>query len=141
MIDCYSELIQIPTFEERLECLRTRSSVGKETFGEVNRYLNQLIYRNNQKWKSIRSRVITRDNGCDLGCSDHPIGDRPAIVHHIIPITLEMIEQHDPLIFDPENLITTILLTHNLIHFGTDESIKAISMIERKPNDTCPWRR
>ena len=42
-IKTYSELITIPTYEERFEYLRCNSAVGKETFG-FDRYLNQVLY-------------------------------------------------------------------------------------------------
>lgn len=137
---CYSELIQIPTFEGRIEYLRTHSPVGGETFG-VYRYLNQAIYRNNPEWKHIKAYVINRDNACDLAFPGNPIGDLPAVIHHINPITIDMVERRDPLILDPENLVTTILFTHNIIHYGTDLSVQTVSIIERKPNDTIPWRK
>ena len=41
--------------------------------------------------------------------------------------------------FDPENVITTILSTHNAIHYG-DENLLITSPIERRQNDTCPWK-
>lgn len=141
MNKCYSELIMIPTFEGRIEYLRTYGHVGGETFGEEHRYLNQVIYRNSIEWKRVRAYIINRDSGCDLAFPDNPLYNIPAIIHHIIPITIEMILDRDPIIFDPENLVTTTQLTHNLIHYGNDLSIQAISIIERKPNDTCPWRR
>ena len=136
----YSELITIPTFEGRIEYLRTQSPVGGITFGD-DRRLNQYIYRNSYEWKAARRYVILRDHGCDLAVPGMEIGDQTAIVHHINPITVDMIYNHDPLIYDPENLVLTILLTHNIIHYGTDLSVASVSIIERKPNDTCPWRR
>ena len=42
-IRTYSELIQLPTFEERFEYLKLSGSVGKDTFGH-DRYLNQKFY-------------------------------------------------------------------------------------------------
>ena len=40
-IRCYSELILLPTFEERYRYLRLDGIVGKETFG-FDRYMNQV---------------------------------------------------------------------------------------------------
>lgn len=137
---CYSELIQIPTFEGRIEYLRTHSPVGGETFG-VYRHLNQLLYKTDREWKSLRAHIICRDNYCDLAFPDNIVVDTPFVIHHINPITIDMIERHDPLIFDPENLVTTIQFTHNIIHYGTDLSVQTVSIIERKPNDTIPWRK
>ena len=64
IIRTYSELIRLPTFEERFEYLRLDGLVGKDTFG-FDRYLNQLFYESNE-WKAIRNHIITRDGGCDL---------------------------------------------------------------------------
>lgn len=61
------------------------------------------------------------------------------LIHHINPITLRDIEQRDTKVFDPENVISTSLLTHNAIHYG-DERILITEPIERRPNDTCPWK-
>ena len=42
--------------------------------------------------------------------------------------------------FDTDNVISTCLDTYNAIHYG-NESLLITEPIERKPNDTCPWRR
>lgn len=134
---CYSELITLPTFKERYEYLKLGGSVGRETFG-FDRYLNQQLYQRNPKWKSVRDRVIIRDNGCDLGVEGHEIFGK-IIVHHMNPITMDdIINEHD-WIFDPEFLICTIHNTHNAIHYG-DESLLIDAPIERTPYDTCPWK-
>jgi hypothetical protein len=83
--------------------------------------------------------MILRDNGCDLACEGYDIYER-IILHHINPITVEDVINRRPNIFDPENVITTWLRTHNAIHYG-DESLLFTEFIERVPNDTCPWRR
>lgn len=136
-IKTYSELIKLPTFEERFRYLRLSGSVGKETFG-FDRYMNQIFYRS-QRWKSARDYVIIRDNACDLGVEGHEIYKR-IIIHHMNPITLQDIERESEFLIDPEFLICTIHNTHNAIHFG-DESLLITAPIERKANDTCPWRR
>lgn len=135
-IKTYSELIQFPTFEERFRYLRISGSVGKETFG-FDRYMNQIFYRS-QKWKSVRDFVIIRDNSCDLGIEDREIYSR-VIIHHMNPITIRDIERESEFLIDPEYLICTTHNTHNAIHFG-DESLLITMPIERKANDTCPWR-
>ena len=43
IIKTYSELITIPTFEERYKYLQLKGSVGIDTFG-YDRYLNQILY-------------------------------------------------------------------------------------------------
>ena len=137
MIRTYSELSKLKTFEERFQYLRLDGTVGKETFG-FDRYLNQIFYRS-QKWKSSKDFVIVRDNGCDLGVEGHEIHSR-ILVHHMNPITIEDIVNESDYLLDPEFLISTILNTHNAIHYG-DESLLITAPIERRKNDTCPWRK
>lgn len=62
------------------------------------------------------------------------------LIHHITPITIEDIYKRDPKVFDPENLITVSRRTHNAIHYGDEELLLVDEIIERRPNDTCPWR-
>lgn len=135
-IRTYSELIQLPSFEERYRYLRLSGFVGQETFG-YDRYLNQILYHSH-KWKSRRDKVIIRDNGCDLGVEGYDIPGR-ILVHHMNPITLEDVEREADIVFDPEFLISVSHNTHNAIHYG-DESLLITSPIERRRNDTCPWR-
>lgn len=135
-IKTYSELITIPTFEERFEYLKLDGQVGVETFG-FNRYLNQAFYKSDE-WLSIRDYVITRDNGCDLGMEGYEINGR-ILIHHINPITKDDIIQRSRILLDPENLITTVKRTHDAIHYG-DSNLLMRAPIERRKNDTCPWR-
>lgn len=136
-IKSYSELIKLPTFLDRFNYLKIGGAVGKMTFGH-DRYLNQVLY-NSDEWKRFRRGIILRDNGCDLACEGREIYER-AIVHHLNPITVEDVLRRDPMIFDPENVITTWLRTHNAIHYG-DESLLYLDPVERTINDTCPWKR
>lgn len=135
-IKTYSELITIPTFEERFEYLKLDGQVGVETFG-FNRYLNQVFYKSDE-WLSIRDDIITRDNGCDLGMEGYEIYGR-ILIHHINPITKDDIIQRSRNLLDPENLITTVKRTHDAIHYG-DSNLLMKAPIERRKNDTCPWR-
>jgi hypothetical protein len=137
MDKCYSELIKLKTLIERYEYLRTFSKIGEETFGG-SRYLNQYLYTKSDLWKSVRRKVILRDNGRDLGLDDYIIQGR-IIVHHINPLTKEQLLNLDPCIFDMENLISCSHNTHNAIHYG-DKSLLPQDPIERRPFDTCPWR-
>lgn len=137
MDKCYSELIKLKTLIERYEYLRTFSKIGEETFGG-SRYLNQYLYTKSDLWKSVRRKVILRDNGHDLGLDDYIIQGR-IIVHHINPLTKEQLLNFDPCIFDEENLISCSHNTHNAIHYG-DKSLLPQDPIERRPFDTCPWR-
>ncbi len=135
-IKTYSEVIALPTFEDRFNYLQLKGRVGQETFG-YDRYLNQILY-NSYEWRKFRREIIVRDNGCDLACEGHDINDK-ALIHHINPIRVEDIINRNPIVFDPENVITTILSTHNAIHY-CDENLLIISPIERRQNDTCPWK-
>lgn len=137
MIRTYSELIKLPTFEERFRYLKLGGQVGVATFG-YDRYLNQALYRT-AEWKRFRNEIIVRDNGCDLACPGYEIYGQKILVHHINPITVDDVLDRSSKVFDPENVITTILCTHNAIHYG-DESLLITEPIMRKPNDTCPWR-
>lgn len=132
----YHQLKTLTTFEERLDVLMLYGSVSEETFG-AERYINQRFYSSYQ-WRQVRDKVITRDLGCDLACDDHPIAGK-IIVHHLVPLTVESIDNAAKTILDPEYLISCSLETHNLIHYGTKYS-KPIPFGERKPNDTSPWR-
>lgn len=135
-IKTYSELITLPTFEERFEYLRLNGIVGSETFGH-DRYLNQTLYRS-PEWKRFRYKIIIRDNGCDLACEGYEIYEK-VLIHHINPITVKNILERNPMVFDPENVVCTVLNTHNAIHYG-DESLITKAPIKRSKNDTCPWR-
>lgn len=135
-IKTYSELITLPTFEERYRYLKLGGIVGEETFG-FDRYLNQVFYKSNE-WLEVRDYVIIRDKGCDLGMEDREIQGK-IIVHHMNPITKEDILNRSKILLDPEYLICTVKNTHDAIHYG-DESLLIIAPIERTKNDTCPWK-
>ena len=136
-IRTYSELILLPTFEERFEYLRLDGKVGEDTFG-FDRYLNQFFYRS-QEWKKIRDYVIIRDNACDLGVEGHDIYSK-VLIHHMNPITARDIEKRTDLLLDPEYLICTTHNTHNAIHYGDENLIIKVPIVRTK-NDTCPWKR
>lgn len=136
-IKTYSELITLPTFEERYQYLRLNGRVGEETFG-FDRWLNQRFYKD-PEWLRIRDEVIIRDNGCDLAIPSREIHSR-ILIHHMNPITKDDILQRSKYLLDPEYLICTIKNTHDAIHYG-DENLLVKGPVERKPNDTCPWRR
>ena len=135
-IKTYSELIALPTFEERFEYLRLDGSVGEQTFG-FDRYINQLFYQS-YEWKKIRDFVIIRDNGCDLGMDGYDISGK-ILIHHMNPITAKDIQTRSEFLLNPDYLISTTHITHNAIHYG-DERLLAKGPIERTKYDTCPWR-
>jgi hypothetical protein len=132
----YSELVQLPTFTERLRYLLLDGTVAAPTFG-ANRYLNQKLYRS-PDWQRVRRLVIIRDGGNDLGVEGYSI-EGAILIHHINPITEEMILNVDPEIFNLDNLILTTRNTHNIIHYGDAGLIKE-DWKPRTPNDTIPWR-
>lgn len=137
-IKTYSELIKLPTYEDRLRYLAIGNGVAEETFG-VQRYLNQEFYRS-KFWRSVRHQVIFRDDGCDLGIESEPIYGRP-LIHHMNPITIDDILDRSPYAIDPEYLITVSFDTHNAIHFGdVDGYLLGRVPAIRRPNDTCPWK-
>lgn len=133
----YSELITLPTFEERFQYLRLKGVVGTDTFG-FDRYLNQKFYRS-AEWKKIRDFVIIRDSGCDLGIEDRMIHGK-ILIHHMNPITeYDIIHATDALL-NPEYLICVTHATHNAIHYG-DEDLLIKAPTVRTRFDTCPWKR
>ena len=136
-IKTYSELIDLPTFEERFRYLRLKGAVGEDTFG-FDRYLNQVFYRS-AEWKRVRDQVIIRDNGCDLGVEGREIYGR-ILIHHMNPITIKDIRTASEFLLNPDYLICVTHATHNAIHYG-DENLLIKAPIERTKNDTCPWKK
>lgn len=133
----YSELIKLKTFEERFQYLKLDGRVGVATFGN-DRYLNQILY-SSRKWKNFRREIIKRDGGCDLGVPGHEF-DMYGNIHHINPITIDDVLNERPCVYDPENVILTMSNTHKAIHYS-DERILDGMPVERKPYDTCPWKK
>lgn len=136
-IRTYSQLIRLPTFEDRFEYLKLKGSVGKDTFGH-DRYLNQVFY-SSMEWRRLRDEIIIRDNGCDLGIEGRQIGGK-VYIHHLNPLGINDILTHSEYLVNPEYLICVSFETHNAIHYG-DINLLPRDPIERKRNDTCPWRR
>lgn len=136
-IRTYSELIKLPTFEERFEYLKLGGTVGESTFG-FDRYLNQDFYRS-KEWKRIRDKVIIRDNGCDLGVEGYDIYER-IIIHHMNPLCIDDLANNMNIALNPEYLISVSHNTHNAIHYG-DSNLLMLGPVERTAHDTSPWRR
>lgn len=134
-IRTYSGLRRLGTLEERFDYLCLRGEVGASTFG-FDRWINQNFYKS-KEWRDTRSRVISRDDGCDLGIQGYEIYS-DLLVHHMNPISPEDIEHGKSWILDPEFLITTSLQTHNAIHYG-DERLLPRGPIVRLPGDTRLW--
>ena len=135
-IKTYSELILLPTFEERFKYLQLNGRVGDDTFG-FDRYINQNFYRS-AEWKRIRDLVIMRDNGCDLALEGYEIYGR-ILIHHMNPITVKDVELNTEYLMNPEYLICVTHNTHNAIHYG-DEKLINKGPVVRTKNDTCPWK-
>lgn len=131
----YSGLVRLSNYVDRFEYLKLLGSVGDDTFGHE-RWLNQAFYRS-REWRRVRSKVIARDLGCDLGCEDRPIHDR-ILVHHMNPIRPEDLGDLNPEVLDPEFLICVSHETHNAIHYG-DQSGLILVPEERRPGDTKLW--
>lgn len=132
----YRNLILLSTFEERYEYLKIQGVVGESLFG-FDRYMNQEFYTS-REWRQFRNRIIARDEGCDLGLRDFPIGGQ-VIIHHINPLVIADFENSSDALFDPDNVICVSYNTHQAIHFG-DETLLPSGPLERRPFDTCPWR-
>lgn len=137
-IRTYSELMTLPSFEERYRYLKLDGRVGEDTFG-FDRYMNQKFYRS-AEWKRVRDYVIVRDNGCDLGIEDRPIRAGRILIHHMNPVTVSDIRYATDALLNPEYLISVTHETHNAIHYGDEEQLVKDPIV-RKPNDTCPWKR
>lgn len=137
MVRTYLELNRLQTLEERYEYLRLDGKVGAETFG-AERYLNQIFYTT-PEWKKIRRDVIVRDNGCEMGLQGYEIAGR-IYVHHIDPITMDDILNRSPKLFDLNNLVCVSFDFHQAIHYGCAPRKDKYEIVERSPNDTCPWK-
>lgn len=135
MIKKYSDLRRIETLEERFRYLKLQGQVGSTTFG-FDRYLNQRFYTSHE-WRQVRSHVIVRDSGCDLGVDGHEIHDR-IYIHHMNPMTVSDLTEFNNEILEPEYLISVSLRTHNAIHYG-DESQLPKPLVERRRGDTKLW--
>lgn len=135
MIRSYSELQRIDGFFDRYRYLKLNGTVGRSTFG-FDRYINQQFYTS-REWRQLRSHIIVRDDGCDLGDPNYPIAGR-VYIHHMNPMTVEDILEHDESILDPEFLISVTHNTHNAIHYG-DESLLPKPYVPRSPGDTRLW--
>lgn len=135
MIRTFSELVHIPTFEERFDYLQLRGQVGSSTFG-FDRWMNQQFYRS-RDWKLVRQHVIARDLGCDLAMEGYEIHDR-IYIHHMNPMEADDLVHGNQDVLNPEFLISTTHRTHNAIHYG-DRSLLPRKLVERRPGDTALW--
>jgi hypothetical protein len=135
LIRRYSELKLLETIEQRYEYLRLAGVVGKQTWG-WDRHINQRFYYSIE-WKRARDVVIIRDGGCDLGIPGFEIHSK-ILIHHMNPIWIDDLKNHNPDVLNPDFLITTCDRTHQAIHYG-DKSLLPQIPINRKPGDTKLW--
>lgn len=124
----YSELIALPTYEERLRYLKLEETL-------VGGPGKRFHVRNRKQWERVRQDVIARDLGFDLGIPGREISGR-IIVHHINPVTDDMFCADDPMLYDLENLISASNESHEYIHHGKwpDPPVEP-----RRPGDTKLW--
>jgi len=134
-IRTYRELRELESFEQRYAYLRLRAVLGESTFG-FDRWINQRFYKS-REWLDVKTHVIFRDNGCDLGIPGYEIYSG-LVVHHMNPITPNDIKIGESSLIDPNFLITTSLQTHNAIHYG-DESLLPRGPVVRQRGDTTLW--
>lgn len=132
----YTDLCKLNTLEDRFDYLRLNGVVGEELFG-YERYLNQIFYHS-RRWVEAKQAVVIRDQGRDLGLEGWKIPGK-IYVHHMNPVTLEQLKDDDPILVDPEYLISCSYNTHQAITWGNRELLPK-PVVVRRPNDTCPWR-
>ena len=132
----YSELMTLDTFRDRFEYVNLHGIVGELTHGDF-RYLNQEFYFSTE-WRTFRNKIIERDDGCDLAIPGRHIYG-PITVHHIVPITVEMLMNHEDILMNPDNVVCVSSATHKAIHYGTFESAPQ-DYEPRRPGDTTLWK-
>ena len=125
----YSELMELESFDERLEYLKLLDNNVTSP-----RHMSMSFYKSDA-WIKTREYIIRRDLGFDLGVFGVYI-PTDVIVHHINPINENDIVNFSRRLLDPENLITTSVETHNKIHYKTKP--KEV-WVERTPGDTKEW--
>lgn len=135
MTRTYSELITIETFNDRFEYLSLSGNVAEETFG-YERYLNQGFYRS-KEWRDVRTHIIARDIGRDLGVEGYDIFGK-ILIHHIEPLRSVDFEHPSKRLLNPDNLITTCVDTHNGIHYG-GYTMAVNAPVIRVAGDTTLW--
>ena len=125
----YSELLRYSTYEDRLRYLRLKDILPG---GPGKRF----HVRNRKRWDIVRENIIARDLGYDLGVPGMEIKGR-IIVHHINPVTDDMICSDDALLYDLENLISVSNESHQYIHYGKfpEQTLPEV----RRPGDTKLW--
>lgn len=124
----YTELMKIEKWGDRLESLKVR---GLDY--EIPKAISERLYKSHQ-WKIFAKEIRKRDGFQDMGIKGEYIDGR-IIVHHINPLETEDILYWKDCCFDPENVISVSLDTHNAIHY----KCKNDTIEERRPGDTKLW--
>ena len=128
MMKSYSELVKFKTFNERLNYLSLEGVHHTSPRSYSGTFFKSRV------WLHARDQILSRDLGLDLGLTDT---SDILLVHHINPITQRDLDTYNvDVLLDPENLITTTVKTHNLIHYGKKFEVE---VTERKPGDTKLW--
>lgn len=136
-IRTFSELIQLPTLEDRFRYLALRAEVGDTTFGSE-RWMNQGFYTS-REWRQVRQYVIARDHACDLAMPGQEIFGRGQLeVHHMNPMTPDDLIHGNEAVLDPEFLVSTRSQTHKGIHYGDERQLPR-PLVVRTPGDTKLW--
>lgn len=131
LLRTYNELIQLDSWEERLDYLKLTDGKSYDS----PRFMNQSFYKS-PMWRNFKRDMHLRDNGMDLGVMGVYIYDR-VILHHINPVTIEDLETMNlEILLNPNNVITTSGATHNKIHYSKKEVIPEVI---RQPGDTKLW--
>lgn len=131
----YKTLMSIPLFNDRLKYLMLYGTLGDNSYKNI-RPFSQSFYKT-REWYRVRYLVIERDYGFDLGHNERPIyGD--VQVHHIVPVSLDILTNNIELALDPNNLISTSFQTHLTIHYARQIPLE-LSLTSRAPNDTRLW--
>lgn len=128
MIRTYTDLLKLPDFKSRLDYL-----ILEDYKYNSPRDISMKFFKSHT-WRTICKEVIFRDLGFDLAVNGVYIEGK-RIVHHMNPITAYDIEHLTDIVTNPEYLITTSLVTHNIIHYGH----KKEEQKERAPGDTIFW--
>lgn len=134
-IRTYTELSRLESIDDRFDYLALDGVVGEQTFGDE-RWVNQKFYHSTE-WRRIRSYVIARDLGFDLGVENFDFRGAP-LIHHMNPMSLQDIEDGTSNMLDPEFLITTSHRTHNAIHYGDRKQLLR-PLAPRVSGDTRLW--
>ena len=88
-IRTYTELMQLPTFQERFNYLKLDGVIGMETFGTYSRrWMNQVFYQS-PEWRHIKNQIIIRDGACDMALPEYQLINCRIYIHHMNPITEE----------------------------------------------------